>query len=278
MRMGLSQHGATLVELIVVVVILGAVAAGAGAFVTGPVQSFVDQSRRAALADSADVALRQMSRDIRAALPNSVRVSGNALELLRTVDGDRYRAEPPGDPATRLVFSAPDDQFNVLGPLGGAGTFSGHHLAIYPLGQPGANPYLDSVMTPVGTVITVSGVTGPTGSGTEYRVSLSAAHQFPFDSPGRRVFLVDSAVSYVCENGELRRYSGYNFGATQPTTAADFAPDDGALVTNQVASCSWTYQTLDTAQRDGLATLAVVLESKGEQVRLMRQLHVDNVP
>ena len=41
--------------------------------------------RRAELTDAADVALRRMTREIRQALPNSLRVSGNCIEFIATI-------------------------------------------------------------------------------------------------------------------------------------------------------------------------------------------------
>src|SRR5512139_2377700 len=90
-------------------------------FISGPVRGFADQTRRARLVDSADTALQRMIRDVRRALPNSVRTTtaggASALELLSTLDGARYRAQPPGTPAQILDFAAADGSFNVLGPF-----------------------------------------------------------------------------------------------------------------------------------------------------------------
>ena len=90
-------------------------------FITAPVQGFTDQSRRAKLVDAADSALSRMGRDVRRALPNSIRTTGTggrvALELLGTIDGARYRAQPPGDAADLLDITAADDAFDVIGPF-----------------------------------------------------------------------------------------------------------------------------------------------------------------
>lgn len=272
------QGGFSLIELVAVMVIAGIMAAGVAVFIRGPVVGAMAQARRAALTDAASLALMQMSRDLRVALPNSVRVGGGALELLHTVAGERYRAEPPGPPQARLDIGSADASFNTFGPLGAQATYSDHHLAVYPLGQPGADPYQDAVLSPA-TTITVAATAGPGTSGTEYRVGLGTAHAFPFDSPSRRVYLVDGAVSYLCDGGYLRRYAGYAFGAAQPVTPGDFPPGTRAdVITARVDNCQFSYQTLATARRDGLASLAITLAHSGEQVRLVRHVHVDNLP
>lgn len=294
---GRSGRGFSLVELVVVIVITGVIASVVGLFITGPIQGFLDESRRAELVDAAQIALTRMGRDLRAALPNSVRVSGgNAIEILSTADGDRYRAETPGGADERLEFTMADTTFNTLAPLSppspvpalGVPYVVTGALAIYPLQQAGANPYVaaDRVMTPRGdiqvTPITNNGVT-------EYRVKLDAAggpgaHQFSFDSPTRRVFLVNGPVSYLCDAGELLRYDGYAVLPGQATTRAAFAAlipaPTATIVVKDVQSCSFQYSA-GTAQRNAVVSVALVLANPSapdERVRLLRQVHVSNSP
>ena len=100
MRARLTQHGFTLIELVVTLVISTIVVAFVSLFISGPVQGFADQARRVRLVDAADAALERIGRDVRRSLPNSVRTTSSggvvALEMLSTVDGARYRAQPPG--------------------------------------------------------------------------------------------------------------------------------------------------------------------------------------
>ena len=100
------QSGFTLIELVVTLVISAIVVSFVSMFISGPVRGFTDQARRARLVDAADSALQRMGRDVRRALPNSVRTTAGggvvALELLSTVDGGRYRAQPPGTAAQIL--------------------------------------------------------------------------------------------------------------------------------------------------------------------------------
>src|SRR5699024_3808677 len=87
-----TQRGLTLIEAIIVMVITGIIAAVVAVFIRAPVQGYVDSVQRAELSDVADTALRRMTRDLRRALPNSVRIStdGQAVEFLLTKSGGRY--------------------------------------------------------------------------------------------------------------------------------------------------------------------------------------------
>ena len=57
------------------IAIVGIIGAMVAVFIRSPVQSYVDSARRAELGDVADTALRRIIRDLRLALPNSVRVT-----------------------------------------------------------------------------------------------------------------------------------------------------------------------------------------------------------
>ena len=75
-----GQRGFTLVELVMVMVILGIVGGMVAVFMRAPIEAYFSSGRRAALTDVADTAVRRMSRDMRKALPNSVRTSVNGTE------------------------------------------------------------------------------------------------------------------------------------------------------------------------------------------------------
>lgn len=282
-----AQRGFTLIELVVTLVISTVVVSFASMFISGPVAGFTDQARRARLVDAADAALRRIGRDVRRALPSSVRTTSAggviALELLGTVDGARYRGQPPGTAAQILDLSAADDSFNVLGPFTQVGkpfTSTSHFLAVYNVGVPGADAYeLANVITPAGTAISIA-ADGATG---EDRVTLAPPFRFAFGSPTQRVFLVDGPVTYLCDPlaGTLMRYQGYGVAASQASRDSHgeliAAGATASLMANQLAACSFAY-TPGTAERAGLVSLEFTVRAQGETVSLLSQVHVDNAP
>ena len=282
------QRGFTIVELVITMVLSTIVVAFMSQVIAGPVQGYVDQTRRAELVDLADNSLRRLARDVHGSLPNSVRVHTNgsvvALELLASVDGGRYRDTPPPAGAdNHLDFAGLDDQFNVIGGFANVAkpfSSSTHYLAVYNVGVPGADAYgLSNVITPAGTTITIDA----SGTSGEDRVQLSPGFKFAFGSPDKRVFLVEGPVTWLCDSatGTLYRYSGYAIAGSQasrdtgPELAA--AGGIGSLVAENISSCGFTY-TAGTAQRAGLLTAALSIEDQGESVTLLHQVHTDNVP
>ncbi len=257
--------GFSLVELVTVIVLVGILAAIGGAFISRPIEGYVALSRRAELVDTADGALRRMQRDIREALPNSVRESGTTLELLHTSDGGRYRAQGPGD---ILDFSDPADTgFDILGALN-ASPAAGSWLVIYNLSDQAAtgNAYQANADNRFAV---------DSGASTVNHLQFlpkAPPAAFPQPSPYQRFFLVDTPVSYVCDTTAktLTRYDGYAI-APAPVLGA------GDLVARNVTGCSFSYQA-GTSQRAGLVTLKLTIEEDSEKVQLLQQVHVVNSP
>jgi MSHA biogenesis protein MshO len=282
----LSESGFTLIELVITIAVGSVVVAFMALFIVMPMNAYTAQTRRAALVDASDSALRFMARDLRSALPNSVRVATSgtvtALELLATADGARYQDSGPlANPALALDFTAPDAAFATTVPftqLTLPWTSNTYYLSIYNVGVPGANAYqMTNVITPAGTSITISA--GATAN--QNLVTLNPAFQFAYGSPEKRVYLVSGPVSYLCDTaaGTLTRYSGYSIAATQPASAATLtaAGAASALVAANVGACQFTYSS-GTAQRNGLATLTLQITQSGESVQLLNEVQVVNAP
>ncbi len=77
--------GITLVELVTVVMILGILSVGTVKFITDSGQGFASTVGRAALAGDVRFVTLRIAKEVRDALPNSVRVSGGCLEFVPTV-------------------------------------------------------------------------------------------------------------------------------------------------------------------------------------------------
>ena len=65
-----------------VIAISGVVIAMVSIFIVPSITAYFSSATRARLGDEADTALRRMGRDLTAALPNSVRITGNSVELI----------------------------------------------------------------------------------------------------------------------------------------------------------------------------------------------------
>jgi MSHA biogenesis protein MshO len=268
-------RGFTLVEAVIVIALTGIIASVVAIFIARPVQGYFDSAQRAELTDTADTALRRIARDLRLALPNSIRPTGvsTAIEFLSTQTGGRYRAATSGtgigDPL-EFVTGA-DTSFDVFGP---SVTFSAtnitnqNQIVVSSYGITGANAYSgNSASTDVRR--TYAGTVGAVSN-----VSIASLNPLPIDSPSHRFFVVDTPVSYVCAGGKLTRYWGY------PIFAAQAIPTIGtssAVLAQNVSACSFSY-TPGITERNGLVAMQLSLAKNGETVTLYYEVHVNNAP
>lgn len=292
-RLPTNQHAFTLVEMVIVLAITGAMAAAVALFLRWPFQAYLDTARRAELTDIGDTALRRISRDLRVALPNSVRtaVGGGAtcVEMLPTITGGRYRAAVDNAGAGDILdFNVADASFDMLGPLpvlpgqtiaGGLG----QRVVIYNLGAAsvGSDAYSG----------TNTNVIAGTAAGTlpnESKITfLGVPLLFPLASPGNRFQVIAGPVSYVCTpgaldasgngTGTLTRVSGAGYGiaAAQACPPVGGAP---ALLANNVFTCAILYTPVGATARNAIVSMTLAITQSNETVSLYHETHVSNAP
>jgi MSHA biogenesis protein MshO len=281
------QHGFTLVEMIIVIVITGIIGTVVAVFLRSPVQGYVDTVARAELADEADTAVRRLSRDLRLALPNSVRITNSGgsifLELLLTRTGGRYLDEEDNVSGGDILnFSdASDLSFQVVGALPAAAAqkiVAGDQVVIYNLGQPPVDAYNC-------TANSCNRATVSTIDEANRKITLASnpfAQQTPviLRSPEHRFQVVSTPVTYACNpvSRTLTRYSNYAIQSIQPTAAP--AGATVGLLSSGVNSCNFSYNTLANV-RSALVGITLVLQrlnTNSGTVTLFQQVHVDNTP
>jgi len=281
-----NSRGFSLIELIIVMVVIGIIAAVVAVFITGPVSGYVDANRRAQLSDSADITMRRISRDLRLALPNSVRVGGgnSFLEFIPTTAGSRYRTEGGGG-VDELKFTGNDSSFDYFGTSleGETG-----YVIVFNTGQrslsancnaaPGGADAYEGCNRSLITAITAS------------NVAMNSIH-LRLESPGKRFHIVPltGPVTLACEGagvnaagdgtGTLKIYSGYDTGTGDWGNTAPSAAPGGtsSFLAQYVSGCAFIYTPGVTAT-NGLVTLRLALTRSNETVTLHHQVHVDNAP
>lgn len=266
----LVAKGFTLIELIMVVVIVSILATMATGIIVQPVKSYIDLERRALLVDTAEMALRRMQRDIRQALPGSIRVNATstAIEILHTVDGGRYRHQTsgvmnigcsaPGD--NILLFGSSDSCFDVIGQLE---NFSNIILSNDWLVFSGVNAY------------TANNRVALNSSTTATKIQFSSKNfASGLDTIPYHFFIVDTPITYRCDlnTHQLVRYQGYSITPSQvvpPTSGGT-----NSLQANKISHCAFTFNS-----SNNIATLNITLtDTAGEMISISHQVHVENSP
>ena len=291
-----NQSGFTLMEMIIVIVITGIIGGMVSMFLKAPIQQYTDTARRAELTDVANTAFQRMQRDIRTAVPNSVRVNNGqySLEYLPIKSAGRYRSTDIGGnlcngignySGEALNFGGSGDNcFTVIGAPVSAKL--GDYLVVGSTQSSASTPY-DISVNGVLRQITAT----PPATGIQ-NIMISGAAVLPVFAQldSQRFQVVDGktkAVTYACEgtqgtdssgNGTmiLNRYTGYTISTTQPLVATLAATVTPAILSNNVSNCSFVYDVVN--QREGLVAVTLEITQSGETVSLYEEIHVNNAP
>jgi MSHA biogenesis protein MshO len=274
-----AQRGFTLVESVMVIVITGVLAAVVAQFIVQPVQGYLASVARSKLVDATDLALRRIGRDLRIALPNSVRVASSALalELIPTTGGARYATEGSG----ALKFGSVATSFDLVGPP--LTLAAAQNLVFYNLGPgvPDANAYADN--STAAAQASSNRRTSSNAAGSASTITMNSAAGLPvgdFASP-YRVLAVDGPVTYRCDlgAGTLTRYQGYGFLATQPDPPSG---GSSALLATGITGCRFSVEGTLVAARAALVNLQLTLSGSTatgtESVSLSHAAFVSNLP
>ena len=294
--------GFTLMELITVIVITGIIAGMVAIFIQSPVQGYISSSNRAALSDMADTAVRRIGRDLRTAVPNSVRMaspSGSTyVEFLPTRDGGMYLALPSGTTVCGgtsaqdiLDFTYADSCFAILGStltMTGPPSSTPDYIVLGSIESPPASPTATPAYDTSASGI-LRAYTGATGAG-QTAIHFTAT-QFPLwaQVQGQRLQVIpgdQQAVTYACigtlgaldANGngqaQLIRYWAYGFNPTQ--AAPPMGGGLNAILVNNISACNIVSST--DYQNNSLIAITLQLTQGSESVQLYDEIHVTNIP
>lgn len=295
MRPNRPERGVTLIELVVAIVIVGIIVAVV-VFFLNPLRQATDLALRAELTDIADNALQRIGRDVKLALPNSVRPTSSGsslfLEFVAVRTAGRYRANGGGPTiggencaddgsgipdSDQLVFDSSDTCFTSMGKLPDPVVAGSDQVVLNNYGFPDQNAYQTA-----GTLNRAVITAVDTSEVARDRVEFAATtfQRSLHESQGRRFFVISGPVTYECDTatGRIRRHAGYALAAAQPTTFGG-AP---ALIAEHVSACAFDY-TPNVSPQLGLLTLRITLQRQlsggaTETVSLYHAVHVNNAP
>jgi MSHA biogenesis protein MshO len=286
MTLSMRQRGFTLPELIIVLVITGVIAATLTVFLRPAIDNWAALRVRGDLTDQASTALHAMRRDVRVAVPNSIRTPGTScFELVPTIAGGRFRKDTDTTRAGSLPLdlNGSTTQFDVLTAL--ATTPAAGDWVVIDNQNPG------DVYTGSNRIAMAAAPGAGLASVRVSSITLGSAFNGSGYDGGRFVVVPNAqqAVTYACSGagtdangngtGTLTRHSRYGFVAAYPGSCSAPAGATSAVLATRVKSCRFIYSpTAGATQQSGFVSMQLELARNNEVVSLLMGAHVMNVP
>jgi len=209
------SKGFTLIELCMVMVLLGMTAMGAGGIIKASSQIFIDVSEREALTSNVRFSVERLNREIRTALPNSVRVFSDetvkCLEYIPTlvigisleVPAVPEATDPEGGDTTITVVRFDDSLLSGV-----------VHVVVNPLV---VDQVYDTIEKSTIRYALDSEGRGSIGKIIDnlWTIELEEQVYFKENSPTKRIFFVNEPVAYCASEGLLTRYTDYGFNGIE---------------------------------------------------------------
>ena len=252
--------GFTLVELVMVILLLGVMATFSSQFIGIGTQIYGDASRREQLMSDARFALERLNREVRDAVPGSVRIEddgqngvdqGSCLRFWPIASASRYLGSAVSAGLTMVTPQVLPEQDRDL-------------AIVYPLATPDL-PLSQGCL--YGNCVAAVTDVGSPASGA---LSLTVDGAFTQDSPGRRVYFANQQVRYCVTGGALTRASG--------AIDSDIGASTQVLMAEYIRPAPHYFYREPAAFSQSEVGLRLEFERGGERVLFNHKLELLNVP
>lgn len=273
MRRCVNQRGFTLVELVTVIIILGIVSIGISGFIKSGVQIYNDVTERDQLLSESRFVVERLNRELRSALPNSVRVANTAttqcIEFVPIRWATYYTTLP--------VLPVTDTQVNVVDITDSSGQFelqNGDFAVVYPMSD--ADVY-DMGQQKRRVISQCTSSTCTTTVTDQNLSSFTVEGGFANISPASRLYIVREAVSYCVTGNQMVREQGPIALEQQVFTSGVLMAEH---IANNLSSAAQQPFAINhaTHTRSSLVQLFLAFEHNEEVVNFSNDIHIPNVP
>jgi len=281
-----NKGGFTLVELVVVLVVLSIVSVGMARFIRSSTQIFIDASEREQLLREGSFAVERINREISAAVPNSVRLTGNAgvhcLQFVPIRWSSFYLTLPltPSSDREIDIIEMQDIDGNVFTPVAGS-----DYALVYPTSSNDVYSNTSNRRQLINACSDDGDGDCATNDDTDSVVQLTLDGAFSQASPAKRIYIANSAVNYCVRNNAIYRHESA-ISATQTTfisggvlMAENLANQLSANPNAANTNSKNPFRIVDASlRRNAYTQTQFIFTRDGENMTFTQEIHVPNVP
>ena len=277
-----QQNGFTLIEIIVSIIIVGIVSATVSQIIGRYLENYDAVSRRTLMQTAAQLAVERISREVRHALPNSICIDNggacvstpqNKMYFVSIKDAGYYQDTTGSYPnmAKKALPITPlsDNEFDIISETDKANlnVIEGTDwLAVYNINN--SNIYAGNNARKINTLTNIV----PAAGEQIIRVQLDSNFSFPLHSPQRRFHIIKPhSTLFFLQGSNLMWGKSANDFVNPDTVAASH------LLLEKVTNLSFSFKG-GSLQRSGLLHIDLTVEDEGEQIHIVHEAHVYNVP
>ena len=245
-----KESGFTLIELIVVIIIMGVLASATTVFIKFSTVIYSEATDRDQLVSSARFAIERLNREVRNALPNSLRLdpTKQCLEFTPIIGSSIYTDIP--------VF--PDNKSNTITVIESnalPNSSGGFSAIVYPLTFDDVYPIIESDSDKIHAINNI------VSTGEQWVITLNADVVFSANSPTQRIYFIETnnSVNYCVLNNTLTR--------------------NNILMADNINSALSSFDVMEaTLQRNAMVQIHLQFEKNDENITFENEVQVLNVP
>ena len=292
------SDGFTLIELITVIIVLGVVSVGISGFIRTGVEIYTDTTERDQLLGNSRFLVERLNRELRMAVPNSIRVKNNPADTIQCIEfvpakWVSFYTTLPKRPDTSDTVTIVEIADNPAGYQVSNGDFA----IVYPTNSNDVYNVYNNKRRQI--TACVDGYSNgdndcnnaPDPNDDEHTAKLtvvappstpsvpSTTAAFDDHSPASRLYFVTEVISYCLrgDSDEIYRHQGNIFNIDQ------LAYDSGGVLMaeNMVNTISSQppFQVIEPSlARNGLVQMLFRFELNEEIVNYSNEVHIPNVP
>jgi len=274
------NKGFTLMELVLVIVILSIMSVGISGFITLSTKTYLNATNRDELIGNARFVIERLSRELRNAVPNSIRTNSWAGDRLQCIQFTPISASTvytdipvKPEPASKELSVIPFE--DVSGNPYQCDSASGctDLVTVYPINS---DEIYDDHTNEDGKIFRIDNIDS---SSTPWKINILNSQNIHFneDSPTKRLYITNEQVSYCVYPGLIIRFRDDITEGSQTIPGSTRFYMAGYVIDDISGHLPFNYQPA-TLKRNAVVQIHLEFTKEDESYVFDHEVHINNVP